>query len=255
MGHRTVDALVDLLANPDRPALRRATAEEMATRLPYGAPDAPQDFARRSSAWSTTSSPTPGATTTPATWRSSPPARRFLAALADFIASALNVYVGSWMEGAGPSHVELVVLDWFKRWIGYPQVGGLPASGGSAANLTALICAREALHGAKDERAVLYVGDQGHSSILRAARALGFRADQVRVLPSDLAQRLAGSRPSKKAIRAQRLAAGRRPLLVAAAAGATSTGAVDPLRGLRRRLAGSTASGCTSTPRTAASPR
>ena len=38
MGHRTVDLLVELLGDPDRPALRRASAEEMATRLPFGAP-------------------------------------------------------------------------------------------------------------------------------------------------------------------------------------------------------------------------
>ena len=41
-------------------------------------------------------------------------------ALADLIASACNVYAGSWMESAGPSQVELEVLGWFKDWIGYP---------------------------------------------------------------------------------------------------------------------------------------
>ena len=59
---------------------------------------------------------------------------------------------------------------------------------------------------------------------------LGFRPDRVRVLPSGDDQRL---RPDDvaAAIRADR-AAGLRPLFVAAAAGATNTGAVDPLAGL-----------------------
>ena len=41
-------------------------------------------------------------------------------ALGDFVASACNVYAGSWMESAGPSQVELEVLRWFGSWIGYP---------------------------------------------------------------------------------------------------------------------------------------
>jgi aromatic-L-amino-acid decarboxylase len=103
-------------------------------------------------------------------------------------------------------------------------------SGGSLANITALACAREALLGPMDDRAVVYVSDQAHSSIARAARLLGFRPDQVRVLPSDRAFRLQPATLSS-AIAAD-TAAGRRPLVVAAAAGATNTGAVDPLPGL-----------------------
>ncbi len=47
--------------------------------------------------------------------------------LADLIASALNFEVSSWMEAAGPSRVEAIVIDWFKQWIGYP-----PAAAGCA---------------------------------------------------------------------------------------------------------------------------
>ena len=61
-----------------------------------------------------------------------PSCQTFPGALGDFIASALNVYVGSWMEAAGPSQVELTVIDWFKDWIGYPEhAAGLLVSGGS----------------------------------------------------------------------------------------------------------------------------
>src|SRR3954452_8390364 len=132
------------------------------------------------------------------------------------------------MEGAGPARLELVVLDWFKRWIGYPaEAAGVLVSGGSAANMTALACAREALVGPMRPDVVAYVSDQGHSSLARGARALGFRPDQVRVLPSDAERHL---RPEvlAGAIRAD-VEAGRRPLLVSASAGATNTGAVDPL--------------------------
>src|SRR6185503_12184388 len=149
-------------------------------------------------------------------------------ALGDLIASGLNLDVGSWGLAAGPSQLEVVVLDWFKQWIGYPsEAGGVLTSGGSAANMTALACARESLVGTMSDRLVVYCADQAHSSNARAARILGFRPDQVRVLPVDDRYRM---RPD--ALRAAMdadVGAGREPLFVAAAAGATSTGAVDPL--------------------------
>ena len=115
-----------------------------------------------------------------------PASSTFAGALGDLIASALDIDVGSWMSAAGPSQVELTVLDWFKDWIGYPSsAAGILVSGGSAANMTALACAREALFGPMSDRVVAYAADQTHSSVARAARLLGFRPDQVRILPTD----------------------------------------------------------------------
>ena len=231
MGHRVVELLVESLSDTDRPALRRASAAEMAARLPFGAPESATDFDELLARLQRDVVPYTGRSDHPGYMAFIPTCGTFASALGDFIASALNVYAGSWMEGAGASRVELVVLDWFKHWIGYPrEAAGLLVSGGSAANMTALACAREALLGPMDHRAVVYMGDQGHSSIARAARVLGFRPDQVRVLRSDGDQRLQPERIAS-AIRAD-VAAGRRPLLVAAAAGATNTGAIDPLAGL-----------------------
>src|SRR5205807_9088805 len=86
----------------------------------------------------------------------------------------------------GPSALELVVIDWLRQWVGYPEgAAGVLVSGGSAANLAALACARETRIGVMDEAAVVYMSDQTHSSLARAARALGFRTDQVRVIPTD----------------------------------------------------------------------
>ena len=70
------------------------------------------------------------------------------------------------------------------------EAEGVLVSGGSAANITALACARESLVGAGSDRAVAYVADQTHSSVARAARLIGFRPDQLRVLPTDDAHRL-----------------------------------------------------------------
>lgn len=88
--------------------------------------------------------------------------------MGDFIASVSNIENSSWLDSAGPSQLELVVLNWFKGWIGYPAgAAGVLVSGGSAANMTALACAREALLGAMSEQMVAYVSDQAHSSMAR----------------------------------------------------------------------------------------
>jgi glutamate/tyrosine decarboxylase-like PLP-dependent enzyme len=98
-------------------------------------------------------------------------------------------------------------------------------SGGSAANLTALACAREAYSGE-----MIYLSDQTHSSVARAARALGFPPEHVRVVPTDERGRIhVGA--LRSAVAADR-ESGRRPLVLVANAGTTATGAVDPLREL-----------------------
>jgi aromatic-L-amino-acid/L-tryptophan decarboxylase len=230
-GYATVDLLVERLSDPTIPVIRRATREDMARRLQEPPPEDPIPFEevlgrlRRDVLPFTSRSDHPGYLAyVPAcgTWPG---------ALGDFIASALNVYAGAWMDSAGPTQLELVVVDWFRRWIGYPdRAAGILLNGGSAANMTALACAREALLGAMSDGVVAYASDQAHSSIARAARILGFRPDQLRVLPSDGSHRL---RPDvlSEAMAADRRA-GRRPLFVAAAAGSTNTGAVDPLADL-----------------------
>jgi hypothetical protein len=74
---------------------------------------------------------------------------------------------------------------------------------------------------------VAYVCDQAHSSFARAARVLGFRTDQLRVLPAGADGRM---QPDTLADAIEVDAtAGRKPLFAASAAGATNTGAVDAL--------------------------
>ena len=120
------------------------------------------------------------------------------------------------------------MLGWFAEWLGYPaDASGVLVSGGSAANLTALACARERRVGAMRDDLVVYISAQSHSSVARAARALGFRPERVRVLPVDRAFRLRVD-VLEQAIAADR-AAGLLPLAVCANAGTTNTGAVDPL--------------------------
>ncbi len=149
--------------------------------------------------------------------------------LADLLASGFNIFQGTWLESAGPSQIELVVLDWFREWLGLPATaGGVFTSGGSAANLDALVTAR-AIRG-HPPRPVLYGSDQVHSSLGRAARIAGFGADAMRSIATDDQYRM-DVEALRRAIRRDRQS-GLSPLFVAANGGATNTGAVDPLREL-----------------------
>jgi glutamate/tyrosine decarboxylase-like PLP-dependent enzyme len=147
----------------------------------------------------------------------------FAAVLGDWLATGFNTIAASWSGGAGPSAVELIVVDWLRQLTGLPDgTEGVLVSGGSLANLTAIAAAR-----AVCGPGVAYLTDQTHSCVVRDLRALGFAEDQVRVLPSDDACRMDVS-DLRRAVETDR-AQGRRPMLVIASAGTTNTGAVDPL--------------------------
>ena len=146
--------------------------------------------------------------------------------LADFMAAGYHINECTWLVASGPSEVELVVIDWFRRWLGYPEgAGGLFTSGGSAASLDAFVAAREAA--GHPERATVYMSDQSHSAIPRAAIIVGIRRECIRTIPSDAHFRM--DMEALAAAVAEDRAAGFTPIAVTANAGATSTGAIDRL--------------------------
>ncbi|HEV3146250.1 MAG TPA: pyridoxal-dependent decarboxylase, partial [Gemmataceae bacterium] len=157
-----------------------------------------------------------------------PSAPNFLSVLGELLTAGTNFFCGVWLEAAGPSQVELIVLDWFRDLLELPAgTRGLLTSGGSEANLTALVVARESLKNIDRPRAILYVTEQRHWSVDRAAKIIGFMPDQIRpVAAGDDFRMLRGA--LHDAIHRDR-SAGRIPWAAVANAGATNTGAVDPL--------------------------
>ena len=149
--------------------------------------------------------------------------------LADFMAAGYNINSATWLTASGPSQIELTVIDWFRRWLGYPNsAGGLLTSGGSAASLNALVAAREAA--GNPERGTVYMSDQSHTAQVRAAKIVGVRPEHIRMIPSDQCFRI-----DMKALAhavAEDRAAGLNPIAVCANAGASSTGAIDPLEAM-----------------------
>ena len=234
MGYQVVDMLVDRIQGlADGPVIQMATRAEMEARLAEPAPAEGRDFGTLLRRLEADVLPFVGHFDHPRFFGYIPGSGTWPAALGDLIAAATNIDSGAWRESAGPSQLELTVLDWFRGWVGYPpEAGGVLVSGGSAANLTAIACAREAIIGPMSARIVAYASDQTHSSLARAARHLGFRSDQIRVLPTDSRFRLRVD-DLVAALDADAIA-GRLPFLVSANAGTTSTGAVDDLVAISR---------------------
>ena len=158
-------------------------------------------------------------------------------AFADLIASALNANVTSWRSAPAATEIERTVVRWLGSLIGYGEdARGLLTSGGSMANLNALLIAHRVKAGGEASRRGLwaagapmtvYSSDQVHMSVVKAADVLGLGREQVRLLPTDerlrldvrhLRERIAGD-----------ISSGLRPFCVVAWAGTVSTGAVDPL--------------------------
>jgi glutamate/tyrosine decarboxylase-like PLP-dependent enzyme len=104
---------------------------------------------------------------------------------------------------------------------------GVLTGGGSEANLTALVVAREPVPFADRGRMVLYAADQRHWSVDRAAKVMGLHPAQLRLVAVDDDLRLRGPALSRR-IKLDR-EAGLRPWAVVANAGATHTGTVDEL--------------------------
>ena len=159
-----------------------------------------------------------------------PSSPTFPAVVGDWLAAGYNFFAGVWTVASGPNQIELTVLDWFRSWLGMPAgTSGLLTSGGSTATLTAVVAARHAADpsGEKISRLTLYTSEHAHSSVQRAAWIAGIPRANVRSVPTDDRYRLR-TEALGKAVSDDR-AAGFVPFLVAASAGTTNTGAVDPL--------------------------
>ena len=160
-----------------------------------------------------------------------PGPNNFVSAMADAIAAGFQIFNGTWFGGSAAAALERGVIRWLARTCGLPSTaGGLFVSGGSMANLTALVAARHALLQDQTDGATVYFSDQTHSSVERALRVIGVLPERLRKLPSDENFRL--SIQSLREAIANDRAKGLRPFCVIANAGTTNTGATDPLNDL-----------------------
>ncbi|PYL04161.1 MAG: pyridoxal-dependent decarboxylase [Verrucomicrobia bacterium] len=160
-----------------------------------------------------------------------------IAAIADLLASTLNANLTAWRSAPAAVEIERLTIDWIKQIIGFdPNAAGLFVSGGSMANMAALVAARRAKapaeisnEGAQSfSRALrVYASQEVHHSIAKAAAFLGIGRDNVRMIGID--ERYKINLDALVAAIEEDRAAGHLPICVVANAGTVATGAVDPL--------------------------
>ena len=160
-----------------------------------------------------------------------------IGAYADLIASALNSNVTCWRSSPGGTDIEKMLVRWLGSLVGYgADSRGLLTSGGSMANMIAVLTASRRKAGASVSRTglwefrtplTLYASDEVHMSVPKAADVLGLGRDYVRTISCDDRQRM-NVHFLRRAIE-EDLSKGLRPFCVVASAGTVATGVVDPL--------------------------
>jgi len=161
----------------------------------------------------------------------------FPGVVGELIAASMNPQLSTAESAPVAYAIERRLIDLLGGALGFPQGerAGHFTAGGAEANTTALIVAltrafpdasRTGLAGLS-QTPVLYVSAAGHPTWTKAARITGLGTDNLRKIATDARGRMLAP-ALQAAIDADR-AAGRRPLMVAATAGTTVAGEIDPL--------------------------
>ena len=162
--------------------------------------------------------------------------------LGEIISAPLNVNAMTWRTCPAATELETVVVNWLRQWMLLPnEFGGVVYDTASVGIMHALAAAREeaapatrklGLSGRTDvPRFRVYASDQAHSSVEKAAIALGLGEENVQRVPSDRDFHMNVSELREMIARDLASGSGRiKPLAVIATVGTTSTASVDPVK-------------------------
>jgi len=152
------------------------------------------------------------------------------AVMFDLVTSVSSIHGAYWMEGAGGIFCENEAMKWIVSLTGLPEGAfGVFTSGGTAANLSAIVTARE--HWREDEtykreKGLIITSIGAHSSIKAMAKV----AD-VDILMVDSEERLTGDN-LRKTIDRLTFHQRKRLFAVVATGGTTNAGIIDDLTGI-----------------------
>ncbi len=158
-------------------------------------------------------------------------------ALGDLASTGLGQLGLAWQASPALTELEEVTLDWLRQMLGLSaEWRGVIHDTASTATFVALVCARERSSEFASVRAglqsvqpplVVYASSQSHSSVDKATMLAGFGREQVRAVPLDAAYAMRAD--ALEAMILADKAAGRKPCVVVATCGSTSTTAMDPI--------------------------
>jgi glutamate/tyrosine decarboxylase-like PLP-dependent enzyme len=166
------------------------------------------------------------ATTSPRFMAYIPGGALFHSALGDFLAAVSNKYSGFASASPGAVRIENACCAWLADVIGYPKSSaGTLTSGGSLANLTAIVTAREACD--PDGGGAVYMTRFVHHCVDKALHIAGRSRAPKRSIAIDNQGRMSPA-ALEEAIERD-ISEGVRPWLVVASAGTIDNGLIDPL--------------------------
>jgi len=154
----------------------------------------------------------------------------YASSIADFIAAFTNPYAGIFYAGPGAVKIENILIRWMLGLFGYPSTAfGNLTSGGSIANLTAIVTARDVknVYGERLTRSVIYMTHQTHHCVHKALKIAGLSHCQIRNIDTDDSFRMDVAHLSQTIIEDK--TNGLIPFLIVASIGTTDLGAVDPI--------------------------
>ncbi len=154
----------------------------------------------------------------------------YYSALGDYLADITNRYAGVFFASPGAVRMENMLISWFADIVGYPKkAAGNLTSGGSIANLIAIVTARDSkeISSVNLTKSVIYTSQQAHHSVQKAIRIAGLNECILRYVKLDSAYRMVAN--ELETLIKEDIKNGFNPFLVIASAGTTDVGAIDPL--------------------------
>jgi glutamate/tyrosine decarboxylase-like PLP-dependent enzyme len=153
--------------------------------------------------------------------------------LGEVFTSLTNTSMATYELAPMATLIEQTLIAELSSYVGFDQGEGTFVTGGSNANLIAIMCARNKVfptakhQGISSNQAVVFVSDQAHYSFLKAANVLGIGLNNVIKVKSDEKGRMIPQMLDAEI--ASSIESGKTPFFVGATAGTTVLGAFDPL--------------------------
>ncbi len=238
LSHRIIDDAIDYLSNVRERPVWQEMPNDVKSAFEGSLPHLPMPLDDVYGHVAKNVMPYPMGNIHPRFWSWYMGSSNFTGALADFLAAVQGSNLGGGNHAA--VSMDTQVVNWCKEMIGFPSsASGTLVSGGSMANLIALVVARNVKTGVnirEDGVAAIesplrfYASDQVHSCHRKAVEALGLGNSALRRLPTDVELRIDVA--ALRAAIAEDRAAGFQPTCIIASAGTVNTGAIDDLQAL-----------------------